>query len=260
MRRVWILFLALACVACGAPDTQATATRTAEIVELTVAARTLPTQNAAVPPTPIPAATPVPTSVSLSPPIIASVNPPVALRTPISLNTPDPYGYSAPAPHPDLINGSWVAYSPAIRTRFFAPPSLVEDPEFSSDHRYSLSSPSNVFDFEALDIYRFVGTRGGDFSLTWQQEIGAYNRANTATQLFNVTSGPRQQQIGAYQGNIGQFNYIQMNNALEIDGTMWVGQVGGDEVVMIYRCAAERAAILDTEIAQVMATIDFNAL
>jgi hypothetical protein len=160
---------------------------------------------------------------------------------------------------PMLIPNSWVAYSPAISTRFFAPPSLVDDPDLSNSRRYALSSPSNVFDFEALDVYRFVGDRGGDFAKTWQSEMDAFNKGNSEVQFLSITTGPHQQQVAAYQGNIGQFNYSQASNQLGIDGTIWVGQVGGDEVVIIYRCAADRAAILDGEFAQVIATIDFNA-
>jgi hypothetical protein len=50
-RWLWALSLALL-AGCGGVNAPATQTRTAEIVDLTVAARTLPTQNAAVPPPP----------------------------------------------------------------------------------------------------------------------------------------------------------------------------------------------------------------
>jgi len=40
---------------------------------------------------------------------------------------------------------------------------------------------------------------------------------------------------------------------------MWVGQVGGDEAVIIYRCTPEREPLLHQEFAQVIATIDFGA-
>ena len=73
------------------------------------------------------------------------------------------------------------------------------------------------------------------------------------------TSGPRLQQVAAYQGNIGQFNYRQTSNDLPISGTIWVGQVGNDEVIVVYRGAPERETLLDSELAQVFATIDFNA-
>ncbi len=157
-----------------------------------------------------------------------------------------------------LIAESWVAFSPARRVRFFAPPSLVEAPEFNNDHRYSLGSPSNVYDFEALDVYRFVGNRGGDFARTWVSEEETLGKGTNVYGLM-TTSGPRTQQVGAFQGNVGQFNYVQADNQLRISGTMWVGQVGGDEVMIVYRCTPARESQLDTELAQVLATIDFNA-
>jgi hypothetical protein len=248
-------------VGCGAaPNAQATQTRTSEIVELTVSARLLPTQNVAVPPTPIPATPTSSLPISTPIPVSAAANPGNASATSewATINA-IPYGGTDLNVHTPPQSGSWVAYSPAIHVRFFAPPSLIEDPEFTNDHRYSLSSPSNVFDFETLDIFRVVGARGGDFASTWQSEVDAYSKGNAEALLLTVTSGPRQQQVAAYQGNIGQFHYAQTSNQLRIDGTMWVGQVGGDEVEILYRSSDDRAAILDGELAQVLATIDFNA-
>ncbi len=250
MKRL-LLLLPLVLVACGGANVPATETRTAEIVELTVQARLLPTQNAAVPPTPVP--TPVAPSLPSSTPV-----PPAASIA--STGTPDPFGYSAPVGYdsPQLIAGSWVAYASNLHIRFFAPPSLVEDPGHSTAKRYALVSPSNVYDFEALDIYRFVGNRGGEFALTWEHEFDAYAQG-TDLRAMERTSGPLQQQVGAYQGNKGQFNYVQTSNDLPISGTMWVGQVGNDEMIIVYRCSPEREALLDRELAQVFATIDFNA-
>lgn len=240
----------------GTPNAQATQTRTNEIVELTVSARLLPTANAAIPPTPIPtpdtpngAATM--TAVRVTTGGVPVPAPSVTLP-PVSSTPPPSRGC------PPLINSSWVAYSQTVRVRFFAPPSLVESPEFNSDYRYSLASPSNVYDFETLDIYRFVGNRGGDFARTWQSEMDAFGRGRNVGAL-RVTSGPRQQQVASYQGNVGQFHYDQLDNDLEISGSLWVGQVGGDEAMIIYRCTPEREVNLDAEFAQVLATIDFAA-
>jgi hypothetical protein len=46
---------------------------------------------------------------------------------------------------------------------------------------------------------------------------------------------------------------------VQIDGTLWVGQVNGDRVVMNFRCDPREDARLDAAVAQVLATIDFNA-
>jgi hypothetical protein len=261
MRRVWLLVGIFALSACaGAPNTQATQTRTSEIVELTVAARTLPTANAAIPPTPVPTTIVPTTSTRVALPTMLPNASATALWATISAAPVSPSNDSLIFGNvePSLINGSWVAFSPAIHVRFFAPPSLVETPEFSNDHRYSLGSPSNVYDFEALDIYRYVGNHGGDFARTWGAEFEQFGKSSNVSAPLK-TSGPRQQQIAAYQGNVGQFHYLQTDNNLQISGTMWVGQAGNDEMVIIYRCSPEREGDLDQEMAQVFATIDFDA-
>jgi hypothetical protein len=155
-------------------------------------------------------------------------------------------------------SGSWVAFSPALHVRFSAPPSLVEDPEYTGKDRYALRSRSNVYDFEALAIYRFAGNRGGESASTWTHESEAFAGAANISG-FTVTSGPRQQQVSGYQGNVGQFHYRQFDSGLPVSGTMWVGEVGGDELVIVYRCAPERERQLDDEFAQVIRTIDFSA-
>ncbi len=158
----------------------------------------------------------------------------------------------------NVIVGSWVADSPTLHVRFFAPPSLAEDPEHTSGSHYALASPSNIYDFEALTIYRFPGVRGGDTPTTFSRDVEAISK-NPDFYYWAVTSGPRPQRVGTYQGNVGQFHYNQTTNDLQISGTVWVGQVGGDEVIILYRCAPERESQLDSEFAQIIATIDFNA-
>ncbi len=199
---------------------------------------------------PLPASTPILTYPTAAP------NP-----TPIPLITIPPRGPVPtlpvafdPGPLVSTITGSWVAYSPVLRVRFFAPPSLAEDPEHTSSSHYALASPSNIYDFEALTIYRFTGMRGGDAPTTFTREVETISK-NPDFYYWTVTSGPRPQRVGTYQGNIGQFHYNQANNDLQISGTVWVGQVGGDEVVILYRCAPERESQMDSEFAQIIATI-----
>lgn len=210
MRRWGWLVIGVLLVGCaGSPDTQATQTRTAEIATNTVLAGVLPTQNALVPPTPVPttgaprAGTdtqgPIyPSTVAPGAPSVQQVRltqvasiRPVTLVPPVNISAT---AVSLRPPHPASppISGSWVASSSVIHVRFFAPPSLVENPEINSAHRYSLSSPSNIYDFEALDVYRFPGARGGDFASTWQSEMGTYGNGDNIGTL-TVTSGPRQQ-------------------------------------------------------------------
>jgi hypothetical protein len=268
MRGLWRLLagslIGALLIGCGAvPDAQATQTRTSEIVELTVAARLLPTQNAAIPPTPIPATPTSPMPTSIPTPFSAATNSGSASATSAwatinALPSRPPDIAFGGSPAPPLLPGSWVAYAAALHVRFFAPPSLVEAPDLSNDHRYSLGSPSNVYDFEALDVYRYVGIRGGDFAKTWTNEIDTFRGSPNVTALV-VTSDPRQQQVGAFQGNIGQFHYFQQDNDLKVSGTMWVGQIGGDEAIIIYRCTPDRESQLDAEMAQILRTIDFNA-
>lgn len=299
MRRAWAVVVLGLLIGCGAsPNDPAIQTRTADAVELTVAARTLPTANAAIPPTPVPATATPRVEAPTAPPFVTATSgpprnliatetvrpvptpiPPIPIpfvSTPPAIPRVDPptfppsfsathaaLGTEISAPFstrtkPAILAGSWVAFSSAIHVRFFAPPTLIEAPEFTSGERYSLASPSNIYDFEALDVYRFVGATGGNFAQVWERELANRAKSPSVTNLTK-SSGPRQQQVGAYQGNVGQFHYDQTSNGLPVSGTMWVGQVGGDEVMVVYRCAPAREQMLDQEFAQILATIDFLA-
>ncbi len=124
-----------------------------------VAARTLPTANAAIPPTPVPTMPSAFLATAPSRAIVVTNTAPSASATALwetvnAVPTSCPnngFCYGAVDTQPRLLANSWVAFSPAIHVRFFAPPSLVDTPEFNNDHRYSLGSPSNVYDFEALE-------------------------------------------------------------------------------------------------------------
>jgi hypothetical protein len=130
--------------------------------------------------------------------------------------------------------------------------------DLTGGNRQSLGSPLSGPEFEALDIYRNLDTPGSDIMNAWNGELNTFGRADNVTQL-TVTSGPRPQQAAGFNGVIGQYHYIQSGNGVQIDGTLWVGQVNGDRVVMNFRCDPREDARLDAAVAQVLATIDFNA-
>lgn len=154
--------------------------------------------------------------------------------------------------------GSWVAYQPDIAIRFYAMPWWVEQPQYSGPDRLSLGSSSTAEDFEAVDIYRFRGVGNSADPRAWQAEYDGYTQRSAVANPA-ITSSPRPQKAAGYDGYIGQYHYFQSSNDLQIDVTMWVGQVNGDSVVMIFRCEPARDADLDRGVAEVLATIDFNA-
>lgn len=156
------------------------------------------------------------------------------------------------------LPGSWVASAPNITVRFYAVPEWEEKPEFTDAGRLSLGSASDSIDFEAFDLYRFQGISGSSTATAWQSEYAAYTGRSALYNLV-ITSEPRPQKAAGYDGTIGQFHYLQVSNDAQIDVTMWVGQVKGDRVVMVFRCEPSRDVNLDQAVTQVLATIDFNA-
>jgi hypothetical protein len=74
-----------------------------------------------------------------------------------------------------------------------------------------------------------------------------------------VTFGPGPQRIGEYLGQRGLFNYAHPDNGVRISGTMWVGQVGGDVLVIVHSGEPSEEWYIDRGMTQIMDTIDFNA-
>lgn len=189
-------------------------------------------------------------------PSISTIDPraltPVVIPTVFIPNSMPPISPYTPIP------GSWVATGPAIAIRFYSVPWWEEKPEYSDATRLSLGSVSNVNDFEALDIYRFRGQSGSSTAPAWQVVYAGYTLRSTLYAPI-LTSEPRPQKAAGFDGIIGQFHYSQTSNDSQVDVTMWVGQVNGDQVVMIFRCDPVRDPFLDQAVAQVLATIDFTA-
>lgn len=191
---------------------------------------------------------------TLPPPATATIVPPTIVPPTQAPSATPRYRES------DLIKDSWVADAPELRVRFFAPPSLIEMPGKShTETSFVLFSPSDSYNFESLSIFRLRGHRGGETDVTWKGELDATLRLLGATD-YSLTFGPSPQLIGPFLGQRGQFNYAQASNGLRLSGTMWVGQVGEDVVEIVYRAEPPREAMVDRAMAQIMATIDFDAV
>ena len=174
-------------------------------------------------------------------------------------------------PHPHIafatLAGSWVASATNLRTRFFGMPWWDELPALSRGMRYSVGTvPDGAQD--RLDILRASGRGGAVTATVWQQEFDTYTHRSSAgaSSALNiatitraaVTARPRPQQAAGYDGYIGQFHFLE-DGTTQIDATMWVGQVGCDRVVMVFNGLPTRDSQIDQAVAQVLATIDFNA-
>lgn len=242
--RAGLLLMLMTLVGCGGASTftPATQTRTAQSAEQTVTALAPPTATAV---TRAPTATRAP---------IPTVN--AAVSTEIAQPWPSPPMPSTSATA-NLVLGSWPAFSPDVHVRFFAPPSLIPSRDAAVPNRFALSgSPNNAY--EALEIWRYPNQQGGASLDRWNTEV--LNQLSVPMRAaFTLTSGPRPQHIGEYVGMYGQFNYQQTDTNSRVSGTMWVGQVGNDVAIIIYRCAPQREVFVDVAFEQIMRTLDFNA-
>jgi hypothetical protein len=200
-------------------------------------------------------------STSVAPTVAAQATA-ASVALPTAMPAPPPTTVPASAPRAyNPLPGSWVAFSPEINVRFFSPFAVIEIPDQS--HRpasYHLRSPSQEIgrDFEKVDIYRARNQSGGESTERWILENNAFLSALDAKD-YSVTFGPTPQQIGDYLGQRGQFNYAQADNGIRISGTMWVGQVGADVVVIVYSGEPAQEYWIDRGMTQIMDTIDFNA-
>jgi hypothetical protein len=133
--------------------------------------------------------------------------------------------------------------------------------------RYSVGTvPDDAGD--RLDVVRVQGRGGPATAMVWQAEFDAYTHRSSVGDSSSlnpatvtsaaVTGRPRPQAAAGYDGYIGQFHFLE-GDATQIDATMWVGQVGCDRVVMVFAGVPTRDRQIDQAVAQVLATIDFNA-
>jgi hypothetical protein len=145
-----------------------------------------------------------------------------------------------------------------MSVRFYAVSWWEEEPALSGAGRYSLGSAPGSGNYDTFDLYRFPGISGSSTATAWQAQYVEYT-GHLSSYAPVMTSEPRPQKAAGYDGMIGQFHYSQVGNGSQTDVTMWVGQVNGDRVVMIFQCDPARDQFLDQAASQVLATIDFNA-
>ncbi len=156
------------------------------------------------------------------------------------------------------IGGSWVASAPTMSVRFFAMPWWVVQPDASSADHLALGLADGNVGFESFDIYRYRAMQGSDQSTAWQAEFQANVAFSSGTSAL-VTRQPQSQLAGPNRGNLGQYHYVEGGTGRQIDATLWVGQVGLDRVVMLFRGTPDRDPQIDQAVTQVLATVDFNA-
>ena len=165
-------------------------------------------------------------------------------------------------------NDSWVAYSPSLHIRFYAPPWWDEKPAQSRGIRYTVGTAPGAADLDQLDIIRAPGSGGSASVAVWQEAVDGYTHQSAASPVSTIdtatigevtrTSRPRPQKAAGYDGYIGQVQFTE-NGARRVDATVWVGQVGCDRVVMVFAGTPTRSAQIAAAVAQVLATIDFSA-
>lgn len=166
------------------------------------------------------------------------------------------------------LAGSWVASAPTLRVRFFGMPWWDERPDLSRGARYAVGTVPGAGDFDRLDVVRAPGTAGSATAAAWQAELDVYTHRSPAASGGSlnpatitgvaVTGRARPQKAAGYDGYIGQFHFTE-DGARHVDATLWVGQVGCDRVVLLFAGLPTRDRQIDQAVAQVLATIDFNA-
>jgi hypothetical protein len=166
------------------------------------------------------------------------------------------------------LTGSWVAYAPALRVRFFGVPWWDERPAASHGMRYQVGTAPDTPDFDQLDVLRVPGAGGAASAALWQTELDTYTHRSTAGSsgtLNDATIGnvvvtvrPHPLKVAGYDGYIGQFHFSEDTSA-QIDATLWVGQVGCDRVILLFTGPPSRDRQIEQAITQVLGTIDFSA-
>ncbi len=156
------------------------------------------------------------------------------------------------------LDGSWVANAPTISVRFFAMPWWAARLNASDADHFALSLADGNVGFESFDIFRYRNKQGSDQPTAWQSEFQG-NVAFSSGNAPVVTRKPQPQLAGLNQGQLGQYYYVERATGRQMDVTLWVGQVGSDRVVMVFRGTPDRDRQIDQAVTQVLATMDFAA-
>lgn len=200
-------------------------------------AQTLVACGSRAPDTPA-AATP---ATTLTP---ASASRPIAATLP---STPEP--------------GAFTAFCAAIHIRVIAPPRLMQGAGMCQGNSlFLVPSIAVATGTEFLTVFRYADDPRGQAATGWGDVLESFRSidAKSGDTAWSADSQPIPQMARGYAGFLGRFTRTD-KSGVRYAGALWTGQVGADTVAILFQGSAEQRATLDSDMAQVLRTIDMEA-
>jgi hypothetical protein len=157
--------------------------------------------------------------------------------------------------------GSFVAFCPAIRVRFMAPPGLMQAPSMCQGNSLFLIPNVIATTVEFLTIFRYANDARGQSAAGWADVLEGFHSTDTASGdvAWSADSQPTGQATAqGAAGYIGQFTRTDKGGK-RYAGTLWTGAAGADTVAILLQGSSDQRAMLDADMAQVLRTIDLDA-
>lgn len=114
---------------------------------------------------------------------------------------------------------------------------------------------------EFLTVFRYTGDMRGASAAGWSGVLETFHGIDTASgdTAWSAATQPAPQAVQGTPGFIGNFARTD-KGGMRYTGTLWTGQVGADTVAILGQGSADQQASLDGDMAQILRTIELDAL
>ncbi len=121
----------------------------------------------------------------------------------------------------------------------------------------NIATPAGV---EFLTVFRYSGDMRGANAAGWSAVLESFHGIDTASgdTAWNAPTQPTPQTVQGTPGYIGNFARTD-KGGMRYTGTLWTGQVGADTVAILGQGSADQQANLDSDMAQILRTIELDA-
>ena len=175
-----------------------------------------------------------------------------------SATTPQPGGSPLAAPLPP---GSFSAFCPAIHVRVLAPPRVMQDESACLGNTLFLTT--NITDdsgVEFFTVFRYANDARGQTATGWANILESFRMidAKSGDTAWSAASAPTPQAAQGMMGFSGPFTRTD-KGGVRYAASLWAGAIGDETIVILGQGSVERRAILESDMGQILRTIDLNA-
>jgi hypothetical protein len=170
-------------------------------------------------------------------------------------------GSKTPTGTPTPQAGSFVAFCASIHVRLLAPPAVMQETDSCrANTLFLVTNIASDTGVEYMTVFRYANDTRGQNAAGWSDVLEGFHALDTKSgdTAWSADSAPSAQAAQSTSGFLGRFTRTD-KGGVRYAGVLWTGMAGSDTIAILGQADARQQARLDTDMAQVLRTLDVNA-